>query len=153
MPIVAACRADVPMDSNTLRRVPDKHGNLQRNPAALDEMEGILTARNIIIKAAKPIALRVDAPELALAGQPITDPCHACRAHPPRHPPGRHQRDRHARRSPPDPAIRRDRSPSTGSPPGAYTIDVAGAEPASPFAPVSSDILIWESPQVMPTAG
>ena len=50
------------MDSNTLRRVPDKHGNLQRNPAALDEVEGILTARPIIVKAAKPIALRVDAP-------------------------------------------------------------------------------------------
>jgi pimeloyl-ACP methyl ester carboxylesterase len=44
VPIVAACRSDVPMDSNTLRRVPDKHGNLQRNPAALDELEGILAA-------------------------------------------------------------------------------------------------------------
>ena len=72
VPIVAACRADVPMDSNTLRRVPDKHGNLQRNAAALDEMEGILTASSIIIKAAKPVALRVDAPEFGLAGQPIT---------------------------------------------------------------------------------
>ena len=72
MPIVAACRADVAMDSNTLRRVPEKHGNLHRNAAALDEMEGILTARDIVIKAAKPIALRVDAPDLALAGQPVT---------------------------------------------------------------------------------
>ena len=33
-----------------------------------------------------------------------------------------------------------------GLAPGAYTIDVAGTDPASPFAPVSSDILIWESP-------
>ena len=69
MPIVAACRADVPMDSNTLRRVPDKHGNLQRNTAALDEIEGILTASSIVIKAAKPVALRVDVPEFALAGE------------------------------------------------------------------------------------
>jgi hypothetical protein len=61
------------MDSNTLRRVPDKHGNLHRNAAALDEMEGILTAASIIIiKAAKPVALRVDAPDLALAGQAVT---------------------------------------------------------------------------------
>jgi hypothetical protein len=72
VPVVAACRPDVPMDSNTLRRVPDKHGNLQRNTAALDEIEGILTASSIIIKAAEPVALRVEAPELALAGQPIT---------------------------------------------------------------------------------
>jgi hypothetical protein len=72
VPIVAACRTDVPMDSNTLRRVPDKRGNLHRNPAALDEVEGILTVSAIIIKAAKPVALRVDAPEFALAGQPIT---------------------------------------------------------------------------------
>ena len=72
MPIVAACRADVPMDSNTLRRVPDKHGNLQRNTAALDEVEGILTASPIIVKAARPVALRVDAPDFALAGEDIT---------------------------------------------------------------------------------
>jgi hypothetical protein len=63
VPIVVACRADVPMDSNTLRRIPDKHGNLQRNTAALDEVEGILTASSIIIKAAKPIPLRVDTPD------------------------------------------------------------------------------------------
>jgi hypothetical protein len=29
--------------------------------------------------------------------------------------------------------------------PGAYTIDVSGEGPLSPFAPVSSDILIWET--------
>jgi hypothetical protein len=32
VPLVGACRPDIAMDSNTLRRVPDKHGNLQRNP-------------------------------------------------------------------------------------------------------------------------
>jgi hypothetical protein len=72
VPIVAACRSDVAMDSNTLRRVPDKHGNLPRNTAALDEVEGILTASSIIIKAARPIALRVDLPEFALAGKDVT---------------------------------------------------------------------------------
>ncbi len=88
------------MDSNTLRRILDKHGNLQRNTAALDEVEGIVTASSIIIiKAAKPVPLRVDRPGFALA-------------------------------------------------PGAYTIDAAGTDVASPFAPVSSGILIWESPEV-----
>jgi hypothetical protein len=35
---------------------------------------------------------------------------------------------------------------------GAYTIDGAGTEPASPFALVSSDIIIWENPQPAPSA-
>jgi hypothetical protein len=30
-----------------------------------------------------------------------------------------------------------------GLAPGAYTIDVTGPDPSSPYAPVSSDILIW----------
>jgi pimeloyl-ACP methyl ester carboxylesterase len=151
VPIVAACRADVPMDSNTLRRVPDKHGNLQRNPAALDEMEGILTAQGIIIKAARPIALRTEVPELALAGQLIT--VQVTPAEPARH------------------ALRLTITSETGTliearriqpaagpvtidglPPGAYTIDATGTGPASPYAPVSSDILIWENPETPPSA-
>jgi pimeloyl-ACP methyl ester carboxylesterase len=147
VPVVAACRPDVPMDSNTLRRVPDKHGNLQRNTAALDEIEGILTASSIIIKAAKPVALRMDAPDFALAGEAIT--IRVTPAEPTR------QAIRitvtsetgtliEARRlRPSGEAITID-----GLAPGAYTIDVAGTGLASPFAPVSSDILIWESPEV-----
>ena len=72
VPIVAACRPDVTMDSNTLRRVPDRHGALPRNIAALDEVEGILVARDIIVKAARPIPLRVGVPDFALAGETIT---------------------------------------------------------------------------------
>lgn len=145
VPIVAACRADVPMDSNTLRRVPDKHGNLQRNTAALDEVEGILTASRIIVRAAKPVALRVDAPELALAGQPIT--LHITPAEPTRQ--AIHLTVTSETGTPIE-ARRLRPSGETitidGLPPGAYTIDVAGADPASPYAPVSSDILIWQSP-------
>jgi hypothetical protein len=144
VPIVAACRADVPMDSNTLRRVPDKHGNLQRNPAALDEMEGILTAQNIIIKAAKPIPLRAEVPELALAGQPVT--VQVTPAEPARH------AIRLAVTSETGTliearTIRPSAGPVTigGLAPGAYTIDTAGTGPGSPYAPVSSDILIWET--------
>jgi hypothetical protein len=83
VPVVATCRADVPLDSNTLRRVPDKHGNLQRNTAALDEVEGILTAAHITIKAARPISLQVDAPELALRGENVT--VHVTPSEPDRH--------------------------------------------------------------------
>ena len=151
VPIVGACRADVRMDSNTLRRVPDKHGNLQRNPAALDEVEGILTASSIIVKAAKPVALRVDAPEFALAGEPVI-----VRVTPA-------ERARQAihltvtsetgipvevrRLRPSGESITLD-----GLPPGAYTIDVTGPDAASPYAPISSDILIWESTAAVPGA-
>jgi pimeloyl-ACP methyl ester carboxylesterase len=151
VPIVAACRVDVPMDSNTLRRVPDKHGNLQRNTAALDELEGILTASTIIIKAAKPIALRVDVPEFALAGQAIT--IYVTPAEPTR------RAIRLAVTSETGTLVEARRIRPSGGPVtigglagGAYTIDVAGTDPASPFAPVSSDILVWENPETMPGA-
>ena len=146
VPIVAACRPDVPMDSNTLRRVPDKHGNLQRNTAALDEVEGILTASSIIIKAAKPVPLRVDGPDFALAGEAITirvTPAESTR-----------QAIGLAVISETGTPIEAQRLRPSGQTitidglaPGAYTIDVAGTDLASPFAPVSSDILIWESPE------
>ena len=107
-------------------------------------MEGILTARDIIIKAAKPIALRVGAPEFALAGQPTT--IQVTPAEP----------DRHAIRLAVTSEtgalvearrIRPSAGPVTldGLAPGAYTIDVAVTGLASPYTPVSSDILIWES--------
>ena len=152
VPIVGACRADVLMDSNTLRRVPDKHGSLQRNAAALDELEGILTASSIIVKAAKPVALRVDAPEFALANEPI-----AVQVTPT-------ERTRQAihltvTSETGTPVETRRLRPSGGTitidglAPGAYSIDVTGPDPASPFAPVSSDILIWESTAAEPSTG
>ncbi|HEX9098932.1 MAG TPA: hypothetical protein VF956_05540 [Candidatus Dormibacteraeota bacterium] len=144
VPVVAACRADVPRDSNTLRRVPDKHGNLQRNRAALDEMESILTAKNIIIKAAKPVPLRVDAPELALHGEAIT--VHITPAEPARHAlrvtlTSETGRLIGARQLPAPPGTT---TTVFGSPaPGAYTLHVTGTSPAAPYAPVTSDLLIW----------
>jgi hypothetical protein len=147
VPIVGACRSDVRMDSNTLRRVPDKHGNLQRNPAALNEVEGILTASPITVKAARPVGLRVTVPEFAVTGEDITvhvTPTERIRQ-----------------------AVRVVITTETGAlaearvlrptgatmtteinalPPGAYSIDVTGTSPSSPYAPVSSPILIWETP-------
>ena len=150
VPIVAACRSDVARDSNTLRRVPDKHGNLQRNTAALDEVEGNLTARSIIIKAARPIALRVGVSDFALSGQDVTVQVTASE-------PTRHAIQLSVRSETGTLVEARMLRPVGGTmaaaidglPPGAYTIDVTGPGPMSPFAPVSSDILIWESPDAM----
>ena len=143
VPIVAACRADVPMDSNTLRRVPDKHGNLQRNTAALDEIEGILTASSIEVRAATPVALRVEVPEFALADEPITVTVI---------PAARTRQAIHLNvMSETGSLVETRRLPQSGGTvtidglaPGAYTID-AGTDLVSPFAPVSSDVLVWAS--------
>jgi pimeloyl-ACP methyl ester carboxylesterase len=143
VPIVGACRSDVPMNSNTLRRVPDKHGNLHRNPAALDELEGILTAKNIQVRAPTAIQLRVALPELILAGEslPVTITLDSAQI-----------------------ALRVTVTDETGSlvearvvrprnstatttiedlRPGAYSVDVTGLQTTPPVIPVSSDVLVW----------
>jgi len=145
VPIVGACRSDVPMDSNILRRIPDKHGNLQRNSAALDELEGILIARDITVRAPETLHLRVDVPELVIAGHNL--PVQITALDGPRQ------------------AVRLTVTDETGQlaearvimaneapidvtiddlPPGAYTVDIAGLSTNAPIAPVSSDVLVWE---------
>ena len=117
------------------------------NPAALNEVEGILTASPITVKAARPVGLRVTVPEFAVTGEDITvhvTPTERIRQ-----------------------AVRVVITTETGAlaearvlrptgatmtteinalPPGAYSIDVTGTSPSSPYAPVSSPILIWETP-------
>jgi len=72
VPLVGACRADVKMDSNTLRRVPDTHGNLPRNAAALDEIEGVLESKAVAVRAVGMMEIGVAGPDLAFEGEPIT---------------------------------------------------------------------------------
>ncbi len=143
VPIVGACRADVPMDSPALRRVPDKHGNLQRNRAALDELEGILTARPVVVRGTRTIDAAVEVPELVFAGEAVPIRVHLADDH-----------RAAARVTVTDESgriivARATRPPTTtsidGLAPGAYTIDVTGIEPASAITPVSSTILIWDA--------
>jgi len=63
--------AGVPLDDNSIHHVADKHGNLQCNPAVLDEIEAILLAKPIVPKAAAPVDLRVDVPELLLESEEL----------------------------------------------------------------------------------
>jgi pimeloyl-ACP methyl ester carboxylesterase len=150
VPIVAACRSDVSMDSNRLRRIPDKHGNLQRNPAALDEVEGILTASSVHVRAARPVGMRVDLPEFAPVGQDVT--VHVTPDEPARHAVRITVTDEAGRLTEAR-ILRPTRGAMTFTiedlTPGAYTIEVSGADLASPFAPVSSDILVWETPEAL----
>jgi len=141
VPLVGACRADVKMDSPTLRRVPDKHGNLQRNPAALDELEGILTARPVQVRGPEAIAAAADLPELILAGQPLPISVRLADAH-----------RAAARITVTDEsghltAARVITPPVTtsidGLAPGVYTIDVTGLGASPAIAPVTSTVLVW----------
>jgi pimeloyl-ACP methyl ester carboxylesterase len=143
VPLPAACRTDVPMDSPLLRRVPDKHGNLHRNRAALDELEGILTAQPVTVRAAPATTgLAVGSGELILAGQPLT-----VTVQPPE---GQRVAVRVAVTSETGHLTSAQviRPPATatidGLPPGAYTIDVTGLTPTSPIAPVTSTTLVWD---------
>lgn len=144
VPLVAACRADVPMDSNTLRRVPDHHGNLQRNPAALDEVEGVLTATDIVVRAPGEIHLRLDVPEVIAASDNLT--VLVSSAHGEKITVRLTLTDEHGNLEDarvvlagPEPieALFDDLTP------GAYTVDATGTRPGSPVAPVSADTLVW----------
>lgn len=145
VPLVAAARPDVLMDSNQLRRVPDKHGNLQRNPAALDELEGILTAKSISVRNPHQITPNVDTPDLVLASQALSvDITLPSDTH---HPvlitltdENEHPLDT---RMPP---LTRGHITTAfdGLPPGAYHVVVTGPDATSPLAPITSTTLVWE---------
>ncbi|WP_327162623.1 lipase/acyltransferase domain-containing protein [Mycolicibacterium wolinskyi] len=60
----------VPLDDPVLRRVVEKHGNLQSNSAVLDEIEGVITSDPIVVKAVGETGgLTVDAPEIVSVGE------------------------------------------------------------------------------------
>ena len=145
VPIVAATRPDIPMDSPLLRRVPDQHGNLQRNNAVLDELHGILTASPITIRALHTTALHVDTPDLILAGDPL--PIRIATTNDNTQPVRITVTDENQKTIDSRIARPRDNAPVTtlieDLPPGAYSIDITGLTPSSTIAPVSGDVLIW----------
>ncbi|MEU9169111.1 hypothetical protein AB0D34_15125 [Streptomyces sp. NPDC048420] len=145
VPIVGASRSDVPMASNTLRRIPDQHGNLHRNPAALDELEGILTAADIVVRASETTDLRVHVPELITADEDLTVTISSV---------GGTRATVRLTVSDEAGRLEQARVVTIGADPveavfeelapGAYSVDAVGASPAARIAPVSSDTLVWE---------
>jgi hypothetical protein len=129
-----------------LRRVADKHGDLQRNAAALDEVEAVLTATPIVPRFTAESELRVDAPELLLAGEPLEVVVE------------RHSRDavkitltdERGQAEIRTPAPRHGTIAATFPDllPGAYALDVSGLAAASEIAPVSSTVLVWSAEEL-----
>jgi hypothetical protein len=62
----------VPLDDNSIRRIADKHGHLQCNSAALDEVESVVRSEPIVVKAGRIEDLSVAMPEILSAGDPVT---------------------------------------------------------------------------------
>ncbi|WP_421841302.1 esterase/lipase family protein [Mycobacterium sp.] len=62
----------IPLDDNSIRRIADKHGHLQCNSAALDEVESVVRSESIIVKAVSIEDLSVAMPEILSAGDSVT---------------------------------------------------------------------------------
>jgi len=60
------------LDTALLHHVVDQHGNLQRNEAALDEVEEAITAKPVVRKAVPVIPVQARIPDLVLHGEPLT---------------------------------------------------------------------------------
>jgi pimeloyl-ACP methyl ester carboxylesterase len=71
VPRLSATPKALQSDSPTIRWIADQHGALQSNQAALDELEGVLTATPVVHRAPVGITLGVRLEDLALAGEPV----------------------------------------------------------------------------------
>lgn len=142
VPTVGAVAHGLPLDTNLARRVADRHGNLQRNTAALDEVQEAITAKPVIRRDPPRDAVRARVPDLVLHGEPLTIEVDV--EGDDRHPvtittTGENGELRDAR----TPRVRGGHLTTTltGLDPGAYTVQIAGAGGA--LAPVTATVLVW----------
>jgi pimeloyl-ACP methyl ester carboxylesterase len=143
VPLGAGVGYALTMDTNRIHHVAEQHGNLQRNEAALDELEAAITAEPVRWRAGEAVTLRVTAPDLAILGERVElavdiddDTNHAIRV--------RVTDDTGTELDSRVPRVigRHARAVFDGLPPGAHTIDVTGVTPGSPVAPVSTVLLV-----------
>lgn len=155
VPLTGAIGHDLPMDTNTVRRIIDQHGNLQANPWALDELEEVLITKPVRRRAGATIPVRVAVPDLILAGEslPVVVDVEADR------PPavriqivaegkaGEREKIAASR----TPKIRHGHIETSfaGLAPGAYEIRVTGLSIGSPLAPVTAPVLVWTPPPTL----
>lgn len=71
VPRLAAAPKGLRPDSPAIRWIADQHGALQSNQAALDELEGVLTAKPVVHRAPTGITLGVQLDDVVLAGEPV----------------------------------------------------------------------------------
>ncbi len=71
VPRLSAAPKSLRPDSPAIRWIADQHGALQNNQAALDELEGVLTAKPVVHRAPMGITVGVQLDDVVLAGEPI----------------------------------------------------------------------------------
>lgn len=69
VPRLAAIPKSERADSPVIRWIPDHHGSLQSNQSVFDELEGVLTAKPVVHRAASEYQLGVRVEPLLLAGE------------------------------------------------------------------------------------
>jgi pimeloyl-ACP methyl ester carboxylesterase len=152
VPLAGAIGHDLPITTNRVRRVVDNHGHLQDNDAAFDEIESVVTGRDVIRRAGEMTPVRVRAPELALVGEPLTIAVDV-------------EPDTKGRvpavqiQLVPESLLASKRTPVTRTPkirdghvqttfdappPGAYQVRVSGMAPGSPITPLTTTVLVWD---------
>lgn len=146
VPLTGAIGHNQPMDTNVIRRIADQHGNLQRNEAAHDEIEEIITATPVRRRASRPVTLRVAVPDLVLTTEELSVAVdidgaknHAVRIT---------INDEEGRRldaRQPRVTAGHVETRFTGLPPGAHTITVDGPTAASPLNPVTATTVVWNA--------
>jgi hypothetical protein len=143
VPSVAGPRG-VSLDDNTIKHITDKHGDLQRNRAVLDEVEAIVTARDLVPKAVgEQVLPRVDVPELIHHGQELPVLIELAGARDTVKITVTNEAGQLLASRTPKTTNGTVATKFTNLPPGAHTINVTGLHPGSPISPVSSDSLVW----------
>lgn len=142
VPTVGGITHGLPLDTNRARHIADRHGNLQRNTAALDEVQEAITTKPVTRRDPHRGTLRVRVPDLIVHGEPLTiqvdidsDDRHAVQITT-THEDGRLVDAR-------TPRVRGGATTTTltGLDPGAYTIHITATDTA--LAPVTATVLVW----------
>jgi hypothetical protein len=71
VPTFAAIPKGLLPDSPSIHHIADQHGALQSNPSVLDELEGALTGRRVVRRAASSYQIGVRSDPVVLAGEKI----------------------------------------------------------------------------------
>jgi len=142
VPRAGAVPHGLSLDTPLLHHIVDHHGNLQRNQAALDEVQQAITAKPVTRKVVPAIPIRTRVPDLTLHGEPLTidvdvdsDTRHALRVTTT----AEDGRIVDAR----SPRLRAGHASTTitNLDPGAYTIEISSL--GGELTPITSTVLVW----------
>ncbi len=145
VPRFAATPKNMTPTSPAIHFVPDQHGSLQSNQAILDQLEGILTSRPVVYRAASQYQLGVSIEPIVLAGEPM--PVEATVAGGARVGLVARVNDERGNEVAASSLTRSGgvyRVSLDALPPGAYCVTVGGVEQnSSQVAPVTATVLVW----------